>query len=123
MFAEFGESVFEETSAFDEMEILRENISYLISTLDLEGLDIELSDSAEQKIQDETCPGDPYIMFRTESSVSLKFINQQPNKPFFELSIPIYKGDDVQRVADRIRRENRAIKGWSRFTFGAYIQY
>lgn len=111
MFAEYGESVFDETSAFDEVEVLNENLSYIISTLDLEGLSIESSDKAEEKIQNETCPGDPYIVFRTEPSVPLVVINQQPTKPYFELTIPIYKGDDIQRVAERIRKENRAIKG------------
>ena len=112
MFAEFGESVFEETSAFDEIEVLFENLPYLTSTLDLEGLTIEYSDKAEEKVQNETCPGDPYIVFRTEPFVPMVVINQQPTKPYFELTIPIYKGDDIQKVAERIRKENRAIKGW-----------
>jgi len=111
MFSEFGESVFEETSAFDEVQTLEENTSYLISTLDLEGLDIQYSDKAEERIQEECCPGAPYIVFRTEPSIPLLIINQQANKPYFELEIPVYKGDCVERVAERIRKENRLIKG------------
>jgi leucyl-tRNA synthetase len=111
MFSEFGESVFEETSAFDEMQTLEENTSYLISTLDLEGLDIQYSDKAEERIQEECCPGGPYIVFRREESIPLLIINEQANKPYFELEVPIYKGDCVERVAERIRKENRLIKG------------
>jgi leucyl-tRNA synthetase len=74
MFSEFGESVFEETSAFDEMQTLKENTSYLISTLDLEGLDVQYLDKAEERIQEECCPGGPYIVFRTEPSIPLLII-------------------------------------------------
>jgi len=123
MFLEFGESVFEETSAFNEMEVLRENTSYLISTLDLEGLDFEYSDKAEERIQEECCPGGPYIVFRNEPSVPLLIINQQANRPYFELEVPIYKGDCVKRVAERISKEVRSIKGISfkRLLFRSFI--
>ncbi|XP_054158763.1 leucine--tRNA ligase, cytoplasmic-like [Oppia nitens] len=114
MFVEFGESVFEETSAFDERQVLRENIAYLTSTLDLESVDIEFADAADEKIQGECCPGDPYIVYRTEPSVTVTAINQQQFRPYFEIKIPIYSSDTVRRVADRICKENRFIKDSSK---------
>jgi len=120
MFAEFGESVFNETSAFSERDVLNENIAYLMSTLDLEGLDIEFSDAAEERIQDETCPGEPFIVFRVDPSVPLIAVNQQPTKPYFQIKVPIYSSDTVRKVIERICKDNKFIKDPSKVKLMRY---
>lgn len=111
MLLEFGESVFNETTAFDEVAVLRENLSYLLMTLDLEGVDILCADQAEGKIQEDCRPGEPFIVYSIQPSVTIQFINQQPCHPFFEIDVPLYQDDNVNKVINRICREMRGIKG------------
>ena len=59
--------------------MLQDNKSYLISTLQLEGIDIEYSDKASEKTQEECRPGAPFIVFRVDPSIDLNFINDQPH--------------------------------------------
>ena len=54
-------------------------ISYMASTLELEGVSVAYSDSApDAKTREECCPGDPIIVFRAEPAVQLKAVNVQP---------------------------------------------
>ncbi|CAM5999081.1 unnamed protein product [Sphagnum balticum] len=107
--------VFNETTAFDEIQVLQENLSYLTSTLDLEGLDVKYSSEAEERIQEECCPGEPFIVYRNESFILLKAINQQACTPYFEVDLSIYDNDSLKNVIARIAKENRAIKGVTEF--------
>lgn len=66
MFTEFGATVFNQTMAFDEIQVLNDNYKYLISTLELEGLQIKASEEAEDKIQEECCPGEPFLVLSAE---------------------------------------------------------
>lgn len=115
MLGQLGDSVFNETTAFDEVSVLQENIEYLLNTLELEGLDIKPSSDADERIQEECCPGQPLIVYRIESSVSINIINQQAMNSLFELNLPFYEGDTVSKVVMRIAKENRAIKGMRNF--------
>lgn len=105
-----GPSVFNQTSSFDETNILSENINYLTNTLELEGIDIKRANEADTKIQEECCPLQPFMVFRAEKSHTLQVINNQPYTPMFELQVPVYEGDTGFKIINRIAKENR-IKG------------
>lgn len=66
--AKHGLNALNLTMDYDEMHVLSENLTYLTSTLDLEGLTLKLSSdpSADDKIQEQCCPGKPFIQYRTE---------------------------------------------------------
>ena len=59
--------------------MLEDNKDYLISTLQLEGIDVEYSDKASEKTQEECRPGAPFIVFRVDPSIELTFINDEPH--------------------------------------------
>lgn len=55
---------------FDEKNVLEENLQYLLSTLDLRDIELKYSDEATDKIKEECCPGQPFIVFSpVESAV------------------------------------------------------
>ena len=60
--------MFSETAAFDEVKVLEDNMNYLLTTLDLIALDIKRADEADERVQEECCPGEPFIVFRTETT-------------------------------------------------------
>jgi len=99
------------TLDFDEKALFEETISYMASTLELEGVSVAYSDSApDAKTREECCPGDPIIVFRAEPAVQLKAVNVQPKSGLFGLSIPILNGDSVSSIAKRMSRLERGIK-------------
>ena len=67
------------TLEFDELNVLTTNREYILSTLQLEGIDIEFSDKASEKTQEECKPGTPFIVFRVDPSIDLTFVNDQPH--------------------------------------------
>ena len=106
-----GPSVFSQTLAFDESDVLNENKSYLISALDLLGLDVKFTDEADVKVQEECCPAEPFIVFREEQPMTIKLINPQPYSPYFELELPVSDGDTVSNLINRICKETSGVKG------------
>jgi len=99
------------TLDFDEKALFEETISYMASTLELEGVSVAYSDSApDAKTREECCPGDPIIVFRAEPNVPLKAVNVQPKSGLFGLSIPILNGDSVSSVAKRMSRMEKGVK-------------
>lgn len=120
MFLDSGEIVFEDAAPFDEIEVLQSNYDYLLSTLDLCGLDFKYSDEAETKIQEDCCPQAPYIMFRVEPSVPLLIINRQPMVPAFETYVSIYQNDSIKNLANRLSKEIRNIKDGSKVKFSRF---
>ena len=67
------------TLEFDELNVLTTNREYILSTLQLEGIDIEFSEKASEKTQEECKPGTPFIVFRVDPSINLTFVNDQPH--------------------------------------------
>ncbi|XP_064483377.1 leucine--tRNA ligase, cytoplasmic-like [Ornithodoros turicata] len=57
------------TTEFDEKKILEENQQYLLSTLDLGSVELKFNDEASDKIKEECCPGQPFIVFSFAQSV------------------------------------------------------
>merc|ERR1740128_93764 len=65
-----GLSVLDTSLPWDEMKVLEENMTYITTTLGLEGVNLALSSELGEKGED--CrPGAPIIAFRTEPSVTL----------------------------------------------------
>jgi len=107
-----GLSVLETSLPWDEMKVLSENLSYIQSTLGLEGVDLGLSSDLGEKGED--CrPGEPIIVFRTEPSVPLKLVNTQPHSGLFTTLCPILQGDTVKSITKRLTRLERNIKDGS----------
>jgi len=111
-----GLSVLETSLPWDEMKVLSENLSYIQSTLGLEGVDLGLSSDLGEKGED--CrPGEPIIVFRTEPSVPLKLVNTQPHSGLFTTLCPILQGDTVKSITKRLTRLERNIKDGSTLSF------
>lgn len=107
MFQTSGENVFEDRAHFDELAVLQQNYDYLVSTLDLCGIDLRYADEADLRIQEECCPQEPFISFRTEPSVPLTCINNQPMVSCFEMAMPVYQDDSIKSFADRLAKETK----------------
>ena len=67
------------TLEFDECSVLMDNNEYLINTLQLEGIDVQYSENAIEKTQEECRPGAPFIAFRVDPSIDLTLVNDQPH--------------------------------------------
>ena len=52
----------------------------------------------------------PFIVFRSEPSVTINMVNNQPFSGVFQISCPILEGDTVTSVAKRMARSERNIK-------------
>ncbi|XP_064636547.1 leucine--tRNA ligase, cytoplasmic-like isoform X2 [Lineus longissimus] len=105
-----GVKALDTTMEYDEKMILEECMEYLRSTLNLEGLDVKYSDEGTDKIKEECCPGQPFIEFRSEPSVLMKFINPQTATGHFEMTVPILEGDTSVKIVNRMRGTDRLIK-------------
>lgn len=106
-FIKIGDSAFNIKLDFDEKHVLEVNKTYLENTLDLEYLEIKYSDGDEvpENIRNECCPGQPYITFLPlDASLMLFMINPQPQKPYFQRELPVYDGDNVEKLIKRLKR-------------------
>ena len=108
--SDLGLSALDLTLEFDEKQVLEDNAAYLLSTLQLDGIDIKFSNEANEKTQEECRPGEPFIVFRTEPSVALTFLNDQPFSGLFQTTCSFLEGDDVDKLVKRLARNERNIK-------------
>ncbi|XP_071446745.1 leucine--tRNA ligase, cytoplasmic [Hetaerina americana] len=100
------------TLEFNEMNVLQMNRTYLTNTLDLEDLQFKFTDESESvddKLREECCPGAPFITFYSLPSITLNFINPVPSSGLFTCSVPICDGDTVDRVVSRLRKLNNKV--------------
>ena len=105
-----GLSVLDLTLEFDEKQVLEDNLAYLLNNLQLDGMDVKFSNEANEKTQEECRPGGPFIVFRTEPSVPLTVINNQPHTGLFQTVLPVLEGDDVATLIRRLARNERNLK-------------
>jgi leucyl-tRNA synthetase len=95
--------------SFDEYDVLRLNQDYLRRALDVEQIDIRLTDGNEtdgaslNNLED-ILPGKPLVHFRHEESIPIRFINRQAYSPNFEWTIPVMNGDTIEKLEVRLRR-------------------
>lgn len=111
IFKSQGCEAFNQASFFDELSLLSNNSSYLTSTLDLEAIDIKYSDEGGPKVQEDCCPLEPYIIFKTESCIIVDAICNQAYRPYFNTRVPVYNNDTVNMISSRIAKSNKSIKG------------
>jgi len=107
-----GLSALDTSLPWDEMKVLSDNIDYITSSLDLEGVTLAWSTDLGEK-GEECRPGAPYIAFTTEPSVSLRLTNTQPYSALFETLCPILQGDTAVSVCRRLARMERGVKDGS----------
>lgn len=99
-----GMSALDLTLEFDEKQVLMDNLSYITNDLLLEGIEVIYSSDAGDKIQEECRPGNPFIQFRTDPSVTLMMLNNQPRSGVFQIKMNILQGDTPQTIATRLHR-------------------
>ncbi|XP_067663552.1 leucine--tRNA ligase, cytoplasmic-like [Haliotis asinina] len=107
-FAKQGMKALALTMDYDETEILKTNLKYLTYTLELEKIDIKFSEDADEKVQQDCCPGKPFITYRTEPNVPLKLLNTEPYSGLFETTVPIFQGDTPQQILTRLNKMERS---------------
>ncbi|XP_053599926.1 leucine--tRNA ligase, cytoplasmic [Plodia interpunctella] len=97
---------------FDEAAVLLDNRQYLLSTLDLESLEVKHTDSEDtpEKTKEDCAPGQPHINFTAEVGVVVNFINPTPLNGLFTVPVNLIDGDTVDKVKAKIVREVKAIK-------------
>lgn len=110
------------TMDFDEMDVIKKNTDYIVSTLDLEGLEVRYSDdpSADDKIREDCVPGVPHVTFCHQPGVYLDFRNPQPQSGLFDARLPVWQGDTPLKLASRIVKYHRHIKDPKRVTIWRY---
>jgi leucyl-tRNA synthetase len=67
----------------------------------LESIDVQFTDAAPEKIKEDCCPGQPFITF----------VNPVPHNGLFTEFLKIMEGDDTGKLAGRLAKSCRAIKG------------
>ncbi|XP_013388845.1 leucine--tRNA ligase, cytoplasmic isoform X1 [Lingula anatina] len=99
------------TLDFDEKAVLEANLTYLVSTLELEGLEVKFStEASENKIKEENCPGKPFLVYYSQPSVAMNLVNPQPCSGHFQMTIPILDNDTTSKIALRVTKMDRLIK-------------
>ncbi|XP_070553496.1 leucine--tRNA ligase, cytoplasmic-like [Ptychodera flava] len=107
---EKGEHALDLTTDFNERDVLLANEAYLKYTLELESIEVIYSDEAQDKIKEECCPGKPFSMFSSKPSVDIQVRNPQPCSGHFSMVIPVEEGDTVDKLINRMSKQDRAIK-------------
>ena len=108
--ASSGLSVLDTSLSWDEMKVLQDNMSYIVSTLGLEGVDLASASDLGDK-GEECRPGAPMISFRAEPSVEVSLTNNEPHSGLFRVSCPVLQGDTVDSITRRLKRLERNLKG------------
>lgn len=96
------------TMDFDEKEVMEMYMRYLVSTLELEGLDVKYSEEADDKVKDDCVPGSPFLTLRTEPSVCVRMANSQPYSGLFEVNLPIFEDDVKSKIITRLMKTDRS---------------
>ena len=106
-----GLSALDTSLPWDETAVLKDNLAYITTSLDLEGVDIAPASDLGEKGED--CrPGAPFITFRSEPSVELNMVNNQAFSGLFETRLPVLQGDTPVNIAKRLARVERGVKDW-----------
>ncbi|VDM96609.1 unnamed protein product [Thelazia callipaeda] len=108
-----GSSALDITYSFDQVEVLKQNENYILSTLNLEKIaiiDVEREDTPVN-VAELVCPGKPLIMYQSQKpGITVTFRNVEPCSGLFDLEISIATGDTAEVVIRRLRRLCKSIK-------------
>ena len=105
-----GLSALDTSLPWDEMKVLEDNMTYLVSTLGLEGVDLALASDLGDK-GEECKPGAPMVTFRAAPSVTVEVTNNQPHTGLFSVACPILEADTADSITRRLCRLERNLKG------------
>ena len=105
-----GLSALDTSLPWDEMKVLEDNMTYLVSTLGLEGVDLALASDLGDK-GEECKPGGPMVTFRAAPSVTVEATNNQPHTGLFSVACPILEADTADSITRRLCRLERNLKG------------
>lgn len=99
------------TLDFDEKHVLEENVRYILNTLELDEVEVRFSDEvqAEDKVKEDCCPGQPHIVFCSDTFVNLRCINCQPSSGRFEVLVPVLDGDTAHKIVARMARMDHTL--------------
>ncbi|CAF3565723.1 unnamed protein product [Rotaria socialis] len=102
-------SALDQHLSFDEYQVLQFNQDYLRRALNVEQIEIHLTDGNDNETAavstvEDIIPGKPLVHFRHEASVTIRLINRQPYTSNFEWSLPIMNGDTIEQLESRLRR-------------------
>ncbi|XP_042902350.2 leucine--tRNA ligase, cytoplasmic [Parasteatoda tepidariorum] len=92
---------------FDEMEILKENLDYLINTLDLEYIICKYTDEAKDSSIEDCCPGDPIIVYSYDTLPEVLLINQQCHSGYFEIKLSVFDGLTVKDLISKTAKNQK----------------
>merc|ERR1712227_546764 len=73
-YEQIGSRAIDLQSPFDEMNVLNENIGYVTSTLELDGVEVKYSTEGDNVIQENTYPGHPTYNFYRVPSVHIELM-------------------------------------------------
>ncbi|XP_060064776.1 leucine--tRNA ligase, cytoplasmic-like [Ylistrum balloti] len=93
---------------FDEKEVMEMYNKYLVSTLEVEGLEVKWSEEGDKKVREDCVPGSPFLTLHTQPSVSVRIGNCQPYSGLFEVTLPVYEGDVKSRIINRLFKTDRS---------------
>ncbi|KRY38304.1 Leucine--tRNA ligase, cytoplasmic [Trichinella spiralis] len=99
-----GVEAFSLQAQVDELDILTRNAAYLVSTLQLQAIQIHTSVHGGEKVQEECRPGKPFIIFQTEKVCKLILINPTVGSGYFEFETAVLHGETVNNLKQRIAK-------------------
>jgi len=103
-YEQIGSRAIDLQSPFDEMNVLNENIGYVTSTLELDGVEVKYSTEGDNVIQENTYPGHPTYNFYRVPSVHIEAVNAQPSSGNFSVFLDIKEGDTAAMIKNRIAK-------------------
>ncbi|XP_042907451.1 leucine--tRNA ligase, cytoplasmic-like [Parasteatoda tepidariorum] len=89
------------------MEILKENLDYLINTLDLEYIICKYTDEAKDSSIEDCCPGDPIIVYSYDPLPEVLLINQQCHNGYFEIKLSVFDGLTVKDLISKTAKNQK----------------
>ncbi|KAL4709328.1 hypothetical protein ACJJTC_007060 [Scirpophaga incertulas] len=107
---------------FDEAALLEDNKPYLLTTLDLDSIEVKFTDdpAASEKTREECAPGAPHVTFLAERGVRVALLNPQPLSGLFSASLHLLPGDSVDKLKLKLAKEVKAVKDIGSLTLWRY---
>ncbi|XP_076046408.1 leucyl-tRNA synthetase [Oratosquilla oratoria] len=116
-----GEKALVTTSDFDERSVLSENIDYICSTLDLEGIEFKWTEDCDnERTRDDVVPLEPHMTFSTAENLPLVLVNPQPHMGLFSCTLPVYNNDTPTALIARLKRQEKMVKPSAAVTLHNY---
>jgi leucyl-tRNA synthetase len=109
-----GATAMDLTTPFNQLAVLKENLSFLERTVDLFSIDIQSSLDGDDRAKEESVPWKPFAVLHItdpRAHVMVQFRNPQVGSGHFSMNVAIHDGDTIGNVANSIRKLDGNIKG------------